>query len=89
MKEGGLIDNWIKKRTPKNLQCKGLRPQTTAKVVTIGDFQGAIYVLVGGTVLAGLILIIEYFMKRGQINGKPLEQQEDKVSKKINTIAFS
>ncbi|CAD5116620.1 DgyrCDS5493 [Dimorphilus gyrociliatus] len=55
MREGGLLNKWMKNRIPKNLQCKGLGPVTKAKVATLEDFQGVFYVFLGGVVLASLI----------------------------------
>lgn len=62
MKEGGLIDYWIRKRTPKYLKCKNLGPKTKSKVVTISDFEGAIFVVSGGIGFSGLVFIIELLL---------------------------
>lgn len=66
MKEGGLIDKWIKNRTPKNLQCKGLGPKTKAKTATLEDLQGAFYVFLGGITVGGFILSLEIFLSKKQ-----------------------
>ena len=60
MRETGLLDNWIQKWTPQNLNCTGLKAVTVSKVVTMDDFQGALYVLGLGGCVGLLILLAEH-----------------------------
>lgn len=83
MKESGLIDKWITDRTPKNLQCKGLGPVTTAKIAKLDDFQGAFYVFLSGLLIASIILLFEIFIT---INPKfILKKFSLKKPKKVST----
>ena len=59
MTETGLLEHWIQKWTPQNLNCTGLKAVTRSKVVTMSDFQGALYILLFGGGAAMLILLTE------------------------------
>ena len=68
MRETGLLDNWIQKWTPQNLQCRGLGPVTNARIASLKDFQGGFYVLVAGVLFGLVALISECIMCRFKVN---------------------
>ena len=90
IRETGLLDNWIKKWTPLNLQCQNLGPVTKAKIASLKDFQGGFYVLLAGIVSGLFVLISECIMCRFQIYNKSNnEHQEDKHYKPPDVSSVS
>ena len=70
IRETGLLDKWIQKWTPLNLQCQNLAPVTKAKIAGLKDFQGGFYVLLVGIVSGVFALMSECILCRSEMNDK-------------------
>ena len=82
IRETGLLDKWIQKWTPLNLQCQNLAPVTKAKIAGLKDFQGGFYVLLAGIISGVFALMSECILFRFKMNNKNHylqdKHQEDK-----------
>ena len=61
--EGGLVERWKQMHWPQNKRCDGLNTGALAKVVSMKDAQGLVYVLAGGIALSCLVFIAEHVVR--------------------------
>ena len=70
--------------------CTGLKPVTNAKVVTLSDFQGAIYILGAGMMISVLVLGVEHAVIRyKETKHKPVIHLERRPLNDIRNKAYS
>ena len=66
MVESGLVNNWLKKYSPKEPVCS--KKSSKVHRIQIGEIVGAMLVIVAGVVMSSIISLVEHCVRKERVD---------------------